>query len=600
MSESLVFDLRVIDRATAPLKAVQDQVTRTAATVNAATSSVRGFSQASGLANTATQKWAKGALQQAGYQVGDFAVQLANGTNGLQAFGQQAPQLLQIFGPAGAVIGAVVAVVAALGVVAQKSGREIENLGSALGVLQAPVSAVVASIKELGSIIGSVFGGMSGQIDTILIFVGLLALRFAALKAAAIISAAAIAASAAAAQYLAYQTVLAGRALVAKEVIMLRLQFAAISLTGTLKALGTMLLRFAPVAVLLIVAKLIEMFLHLKQGAGGFGEAMKLLGDLVGAVWQGMVDSAKAIPDALSGVWMTIKAGFTSMVSGLVGTWYSFLETIARSSGEAGLDDVNSAVLGSLSSVGRLQNDLDKASETARGEASTAFASAGTKISSAWGGVTEAFGALNDAMAAGTTEVNIFGDASAEAAGKAGGAAKAATEELNRQQENMKAIADTIRDSFSGAFMSMVDGTKSVKDAFRDMARNIIMKLYEVLVVQRLVNGIMGFVGKAFPALAPAIAGAKAMGGPVTGGQAYMVGERGPELVVPSRNAQVIPNNQLGGGGVTVVQNINVSTGVQQTVRAEIKSLMPQIADSAKAAVLDAKRRGGAYGGAFA
>jgi uncharacterized phage protein gp47/JayE len=55
-----------------------------------------------------------------------------------------------------------------------------------------------------------------------------------------------------------------------------------------------------------------------------------------------------------------------------------------------------------------------------------------------------------------------------------------------------------------------------------------------------------------------------------------------------------------GGGGVVVNQTINVTTGVQQTVRAEIKSLMPQIADNAKAAVLDAKRRGGSYGGGFA
>jgi hypothetical protein len=53
------------------------------------------------------------------------------------------------------------------------------------------------------------------------------------------------------------------------------------------------------------------------------------------------------------------------------------------------------------------------------------------------------------------------------------------------------------------------------------------------------------------------------------------------------------------GGGTTVNQVINISTGVQQTVRAEIKSMMPQIADNAKAAVLDAKRRGGSYGGAF-
>ena len=53
-------------------------------------------------------------------------------------------------------------------------------------------------------------------------------------------------------------------------------------------------------------------------------------------------------------------------------------------------------------------------------------------------------------------------------------------------------------------------------------------------------------------------------------------------------------------GGVTVVQNINVSTGVQQTVRTEIKTLMPQIANAAKAAVADAKLRGGSYGRSFA
>ena len=81
-----------------------------------------------------------------------------------------------------------------------------------------------------------------------------------------------------------------------------------------------------------------------------------------------------------------------------------------------------------------------------------------------------------------------------------------------------------------------------------------------------------------------------------------MVGERGPEMFVPSTSGRVIPNNQLGGGGQTVniVQNINVSTGVQQTVRTEIKQLMPQIAESAKQAVVDAKRRGGSYGRAFA
>jgi chromosome segregation ATPase len=54
-------------------------------------------------------------VQQAGYQVADFATQVGGGTSAIQALGQQLPQFLGAFGPWGAVIGAGVAVVGALG-----------------------------------------------------------------------------------------------------------------------------------------------------------------------------------------------------------------------------------------------------------------------------------------------------------------------------------------------------------------------------------------------------------------------------------------------------------------------------------------------------
>ena len=59
-------------------------------------------------------------------------------------------------------------------------------------------------------------------------------------------------------------------------------------------------------------------------------------------------------------------------------------------------------------------------------------------------------------------------------------------------------------------------------------------------------------------------------------------------------NETVIDHSQ-GQGGVTIVQNINVTTGVQQTVRAEIVNLMPEISNAAKAAVAETRLRGGAY-----
>tara|TARA_B110001450_G_scaffold29540_1_gene25782 strand:+ start:184 stop:2316 length:2133 start_codon:yes stop_codon:yes gene_type:complete len=46
---------------------------------------------------------------------------------------------------------------------------------------------------------------------------------------------------------------------------------------------------------------------------------------------------------------------------------------------------------------------------------------------------------------------------------------------------------------------------------------------------------------------------------------------------------------------IVVNQTINVTTGVQQTVRAEIVQLMPQIAQAAKGAVADARLRGGNF-----
>jgi len=180
---------------------------------------------------------------------------------------------------------------------------------------------------------------------------------------------------------------------------------------------------------------------------------------------------------------------------------------------------------------------------------------------------------------------------------------EAAEDALKKLQERTQGFADSMKSSFEAGFMSMVDGTKSVKDAFRQMAIDIIAQLYRVLVVQRLVGsfdaaagtgtgivgGIMRLAGGFF----------RANGGPVSGNKPYIVGERGPEMFIPNRSGTVIPNKNMGGGGVVVQQTINVTTGVQQTVRNEIQTLLPQIAEASKAAVLDARRRGGSFANAF-
>lgn len=66
--------------------------------------------------------------------------------------------------------------------------------------------------------------------------------------------------------------------------------------------------------------------------------------------------------------------------------------------------------------------------------------------------------------------------------------------------------------------------------------------------------GLGGGLGGSTP-----IGGARAMGGPVSPGKAYLVGEQGPEWMVPSGAGTIIPN----GGGMTVNQSfvINAPSG---------------------------------------
>ena len=84
-----------------------------------------------------------------------------------------------------------------------------------------------------------------------------------------------------------------------------------------------------------------------------------------------------------------------------------------------------------------------------------------------------------------------------------------------------------------------------------------------------------------------------ASGGFISAGKTALVGERGAELFRPTGGGTVIPNDQLGGGGVSVT--LNLSTGVQSTVRAEVMGMMPMIASNVKNAVAEARQRGGAF-----
>jgi membrane protein involved in colicin uptake len=184
-------------------------------------------------------------------------------------------------------------------------------------------------------------------------------------------------------------------------------------------------------------------------------------------------------------------------------------------------------------------------------------------------------------------------------------------ERLIELEQQRKSIMDTVKSSLEDGFMSMVDGTKSVKDAFKSMAAEIIKELYRVYVVQQIVGAVSGGLGSFFgggavtssprPMARPV---GLAVGGSIMTGKSYLVGENGPEMVIPRHSGTVVNANQTanaggGSGGFTQNLSINVTGSDSVMVRAEVAKMIPQITNATKAAVIDARLRGGQMKSAF-
>jgi hypothetical protein len=72
----------------------------------------------------------------------------------------------------------------------------------------------------------------------------------------------------------------------------------------------------------------------------------------------------------------------------------------------------------------------------------------------------------------------------------------------------------------------------------------------------------------------------RANGGPMSAGSPYIVGERGPELIVPNQAANVVPNDQLGGGNFTINISANDTAGFDELLTKRRGTLMNLINQS--------------------
>jgi len=135
--------------------------------------------------------------------------------------------------------------------------------------------------------------------------------------------------------------------------------------------------------------------------------------------------------------------------------------------------------------------------------------------------------------------------------------------------ESVEQAGNALADNLAEDLVEGRDVLDSFKNFFKSIVKQMIAEAIKLLLIRQLLTGIFGLFGYAptFGAGATVtgiskipIPG-KASGGPVNANSPYMVGEKGPELFVPSTSGNIVPNDQLSAGGpVTnnyITNNIN-------------------------------------------
>lgn len=168
-------------------------------------------------------------------------------------------------------------------------------------------------------------------------------------------------------------------------------------------------------------------------------------------------------------------------------------------------------------------------------------------------------------------ELNAQIDAQAAAVGRL----TAELEAAEIAQEQFDQAIDGIADAMAGALVAGESLREGLAQVFKGIASDLIRSGLQRLLLG-LIPGASGGGGGFFGNL---LAGARADGGPVSANRPYLVGERGPEIIVPGKSGMVIPNHQIGQGAgqqavhvrVSMDQNGNLQAFVDQRAEGKVR-----------------------------
>ena len=152
-------------------------------------------------------------------------------------------------------------------------------------------------------------------------------------------------------------------------------------------------------------------------------------------------------------------------------------------------------------------------------------------------------------------------------------------------------IGESVEKNIVGNLTDAVMGTQTLGQAAVNVLNNLKRKIIEVQIEKAAAgigDKISGFLGNLFKK--------RERGGPVAAGGAYLVGEKGPEILqMGSRGGNVIPNNKIGGGTVNNI-TVNVDASGNQSMEGgsvEGQQLGQLIASVVQSTIVSEQRAGG-------
>ncbi|MCM8729706.1 tail tape measure protein [Hephaestia sp. GCM10023244] len=144
-------------------------------------------------------------------------------------------------------------------------------------------------------------------------------------------------------------------------------------------------------------------------------------------------------------------------------------------------------------------------------------------------------------------------------------------------------LADTAARAGRGIESALVRAVRTGKLGFEDLGRTA-MSILSQIATSTVRGGIDSVFGGGLGTVLGGLLGApgRATGGPVSPGRAYAVGERGPEIFVPTTSGHVVATGQPGGRDVRVAITINAPAG--ESSRA-LQQSSRQVARAVRAAI---------------